>query len=131
MRRGPVTVLRCVATIFGGLLAAVFAFFFFIILGNVAMDVLGLRDSMALPVMLLALLAAAVVVAVHVVIADRIWTGKKKPDTESGYCIRCGYDLRGNPSANRCPECGKWQYIPKSPPAEPGADGRRDGVRRS
>ena len=23
-----------------------------------------------------------------------------------GYCVRCGYDIRGSLDANRCPECG-------------------------
>jgi hypothetical protein len=29
-----------------------------------------------------------------------------KPKTEPGHCRRCQYDLRGNPTSSRCPECG-------------------------
>lgn len=29
-----------------------------------------------------------------------------KPSNMNGRCPNCGYDLRGNPEATECPECG-------------------------
>jgi hypothetical protein len=31
---------------------------------------------------------------------------KRRSRRRRGLCAACGYDLRGNPSAKACPECG-------------------------
>lgn len=43
-----------------------------------------------------------VMLVVVVWYADNI---RRKP--KPGICRRCGYDLRGNPAARTCPECGR------------------------
>ena len=49
--------------------------------------------------------AAALVPAWHVllVVRDR---ARRRSRRARGHCPACGYDLRGSPGADRCPECG-------------------------
>jgi hypothetical protein len=107
-------IVLCVGTIFLGTLAGAFTFLVLGSLGTLFLGLLGFDDSMMALVVLLALLVAAVIIAVHIRIALTLWTRLRKPVPGRGVCIRCGYDLRGNTSAHMCPECGKWQYIPKA-----------------
>lgn len=50
------------------------------------------------------------------------WSLFNLPD-QPPHCLRCGYDLRGNPAATHCPECGNplenFDWTLKSRPNEP------------
>ena len=68
-------------------------------LAIVLRSVFGLSNATAL-----ALLFAPLAILFAVAMREEREFDRRR---QEGRCVACGYDLRGSPSARRCPECGK------------------------
>jgi hypothetical protein len=95
--------------------AAVLACAFVILLSTIAVPLVGMlmlevggvwgRES-DLTVLIWSTIAGSIGLALGFREARRIYPQIAKPRFPEGCCHACGYDLRGNPTGSRCPECG-------------------------
>ena len=65
----------------------------------------GMRGFTVIVPLLVVCFTAGAVFAISIRCAGRVTAGARHAMLRQGLCVKCGYDLRGNP-AGPCPECG-------------------------
>jgi len=112
------TILRGIGRLLLGMVASAILFVLMVALVGPLLDALRLSDGIVGTIaFFLILLVPVLVMKVHLSQATRIWRNEEPIENTQGkdedrvLCIRCGYNLQGNPRSCRCPECGKIQYI--------------------